>query len=262
MAQSKRRSGESDRSSGGTAVPAAARTLALFEIFAREQRPLSKSEVARLLDLPESSCSDLLNTVHRLGYVSRTASSRRYYPTSRLQMIADSIAENDTLGAVSLEATSLLRQLTGETSTFGIIDGDQAKMVSVSQGEHRLRYVVQPGDRVSLHGTAVGKALLSQLPDNEMARILRLKPLRQLTPSTITDAKVLTKHIDEQRDLGWFGAIDEGTEGVASFAIAGLIGPDVAGMSIIGPTSRMAENKDRYIEILKSVRDSVFSQNA
>ena len=50
----------------GAVVPAAARTMALFEIFAREKRELSKSEVARLLDLPESSTSDLLNTLFDL----------------------------------------------------------------------------------------------------------------------------------------------------------------------------------------------------
>lgn len=257
--QAKKKSAGTPAKPGGTtAVPAAARTLALFEIFAREKRPLSKSELARLLDLPESSCSDLLNTVHDLGYVSRTAGTRRYYPTSRLLAVSNAIAESDPLGAVAIEATSLLSQLTGETSTFGIINGDTVKILSVMQGAYRLRYVVQPGDNVTLHGTAVGKALLSQLPDEELARVLRLKPLRQMTPYTITDPKQLTQHIREHRELGWFGAINEGTEGVASFAISGMIGPDIAGMSIIGPTTRMAENKDRYIGILNTVKESVF----
>ena len=47
-----------------TLVPAAARTMTLLEVFAREKRELSNSDLARLMDLPESSCSDLLHTLH------------------------------------------------------------------------------------------------------------------------------------------------------------------------------------------------------
>ena len=66
-----------------TLVPAATRTMALFEVFAREKRELSNSELARLMDLPESSCSDLLHTMHEMGYLLRTARSRRS-PRDRL----------------------------------------------------------------------------------------------------------------------------------------------------------------------------------
>lgn len=250
-------SGPGDTSAAAS-VPAAARTLALFEIFAREKRPLSKSELARLLDLPESSCSDLLNTIHQLGYVSRAVSTRRYYPTSRLMTTAAAIAENDPLGSVAVEAASLLSQSTGETSTFGIMDGDAVKILAVMQGGHRLRYVVQPGDRVTLHATALGKALLGALPDEELSRVLRLKPLRRLTPFTLTDPKAITQEIVNQRPLGWYGAVDEGTEGVSSFAASGMIGSETVAMSIIGPTARISENKENYLRILREVGASVF----
>src|SRR6218665_813729 len=69
-------------------VPAAARTMSLLELFAREKRELSNADLARLLDLPESSCSDLLHTLHELGYLLRTPRSRRFYPTARLLSVA------------------------------------------------------------------------------------------------------------------------------------------------------------------------------
>src|SRR6218665_775807 len=57
-------------------------------VFARtirpEKRELSNADLARLLDLPESSCSDLLPTLHELGYLLRTGRSRSFYPTARL----------------------------------------------------------------------------------------------------------------------------------------------------------------------------------
>ncbi|MGN5477112.1 helix-turn-helix domain-containing protein [Cupriavidus basilensis] len=53
-------------------IPAASRAMAVFEVFAREKRELSNSDMARLLSLPESSTSDLLHTLHSLGYLMRT----------------------------------------------------------------------------------------------------------------------------------------------------------------------------------------------
>jgi DNA-binding Lrp family transcriptional regulator len=93
-----------------TLVPAAARTMALLELFAREKRELSNSDLARLMDLPESSCSDLLHTLHELGYLLRTARSRRFYPTARLLAVAREISASDPLYAVASEAAELLRK--------------------------------------------------------------------------------------------------------------------------------------------------------
>ena len=105
-----------------TLVPAAARTMSLLEVFARERRELSNSDLARLMDLPESSCSDLLHTLHGLGYVRRTARSRRFYPTARLLTIAKDISAGDPLYAVAAEACELLRDKTGETGMCGHLE--------------------------------------------------------------------------------------------------------------------------------------------
>lgn len=242
-----------------TTVPAAARTMALFEAFARERRELTKSELARLLDLPESSCSDLLNTLHALGYVSRTANSKRYYPTGKLLTAATAIAENDPLGAFGAEAVALLSQRAGETSTFGVLDGDAVKLVAVAEGTHRLRYVVNTGDRVSLHATAVGKALLGGTDDAEVSRLLRLRPLKSFNAATKTDPKAIEDEIGRHRQLGWYKASEEGGVGISSFAVVARIGSSTVALSMIGPTDRVNANETRYVEILKEVEQTVFN---
>jgi DNA-binding IclR family transcriptional regulator len=173
-------------------------------------------------------------------------------------MMSQAISESDPLGLLAAEATSKLSQLTGETCTFGVLDGDAVKILAVMQGSHRLRYVAHAGDRVSLHGTAVGKALLSELPAEEMGRLLRLKPLKQRTENTIIDPKEVTLRVEAERPQGWFSAIEEATVGISSFAIGGLFGTEAAAMSIVGPTSRLLENKDRYISILTDFKAELY----
>lgn len=241
-----------------TTVPAAARTLAVFEVFAREKRELLKSELARLLDLPESSCSDLLNTLHELGYVSRTVTTKRFYPTGRLIEIAKSIAEYDEVLTIGTEATALLSGQSSETCFFGEIDETEVRIVAVSEGSHRLRYVVLPGDRVSIHATAIGKALLGGLDEEERDRVLRLKPLRALTEATKTSPEQLEKEIKAHQKLGYYQAVGEGRQGVSSFAVHGFVGPRLVGLAMVGPSDRFASNKNTYLKQLKDAQQLVF----
>lgn len=245
---------------GGTTVPAAARTVAVFEIFARERRELTKSEVARLLDLPESSTSDLLNTLHKIGYLSRTASTRRFYPTGRLLAMASTIAENDPLAAFGAEATGLLAQRSSETACCAVLAAEKIKVVAVSQGTYRLRYVLNVGDTFTVHATAIGKALLGGLDDEEMQRVLRLRPLPRRTDHTKTDPRDVEAEIREHRKLGWYQAVDEGTVGVSSFAVPGYLGDQLVGLGVIGPTERMRSRPDEMRDIVVEVGKQVFAR--
>jgi len=245
----------------GAVVPAAARTLALFEIFAREKRELSKSEIARLLDLPESSSSDLLNTLHDLGYVSRTVTTKRFYPTGRLLSVAQEISENSALTGFGTEATSLLAEQSGETASAAVLSGERIKVIAVSQGRFRLRYVLEVGDTFTIHGTAVGKALLSGLSDIEMHRVLRLKALTQLTKNTKIDPRLVEADVRAGRERGWHSSVDEGTIGVSSLALVGKVGDDNVGLGIIGPTERVVPNSEVLTERLLEVGRTVFGHS-
>ena len=54
-----------------------------------------------------------------------------------------------------------------------------------------MRMFTEVGARVHLHSTAVGKALLAQLSDDEASKILELSGMPALTDHTITDPEVL-----------------------------------------------------------------------
>ena len=160
--------------------------MTLLELFAREKRELSNSDLARLLDLPESSCSDLLHTLLELGYLVRTARSRRFYPTARLLTVAREISASDPVYAVASEAAELIRDKTGETGLVGRVDAGVVKVLAFTEAAHPLRYVQTVGDRLSLHVSALGKAALTLGSAAEAARQLRLKPLKKLCEGILT----------------------------------------------------------------------------
>lgn len=234
--------------------------MSIFEVFAREQRELSNSEVARFIGVADSSCADLLHTLYQGGYVTRTARSKRFYPTSRLFATAQSIAENDPLLQVSREAIELLAEKTGETALCGRLEPGFVRVTGFQEGQYQLRYVMKVGEKMALHGSALGKALLAQIPREEAERHLRIKPLRQLTPRSVTDPVRVAALIDEVRGQGWSEARGEGVPGVGALAVGGLIAGEPIAFSLTGPQERMDENRERYMQALLDVRAAVFTE--
>ncbi|MDH5855920.1 IclR family transcriptional regulator [Lampropedia aestuarii] len=234
-------------------VPACARTLAVLEVFAREKRELSVSDVARFLDLADSSCSDLLHTMMKAGYVVRTAKTRRFYPTGKLYAIALDISRNDPLFMASLEMVELLSEKTSESAFCAVLDDGAVKVLATAEGKHPLRYVLRTGERIALHASALGKAVLGSLEDEEMRRQLRIKPLRKVTPNTIIDPKELEENVKQQRQRGWYSVEEEGNDGVQAFGIPLQIGDAKIALSIAGPVERMRKNQANYLSEMQLV---------
>ncbi len=239
-------------------VPAAARTMTIFETFAQHQRELSNAEVAKLLGVAESSSSDLLHTLHEGGWLMRTARSRRFYPTARLLALARGIAAHNPLVIAGREAIELLSERTGETALCGVLGSHHVEVVGIQHGRYELRYILEVGTRIGVHVSALGKALLAALPAAEATQRLRAKPLKAVTPHSVTDAAALDRQLRDVRRRGYARVEDEGTEGVSAVAVAGLMAGELMALSIAGPSDRLRRNKDAYRRTLLEVKAQVF----
>ncbi len=239
-------------------VPAAARTMTIFETFAQHRRELSNAEIAKLLGVAESSSSDLLHTLYEMGYLMRTARSRRFYPTARLQSLATGISTNNPMVVAGREALELLSERTGETAICGLLGDHHVEVAGICEGKYQLRYILEVGGRLALHVSALGKALLAVAdPAHAQAR-LDARPLGQVTPHSVTDRAVLDKQLRDIRKRGYALVVDEGVEGVSAMAVAGHIGGDLMALSIAGPSDRLKRNAKVYREALLEVKKIVF----
>jgi len=239
-------------------IPTANRVLQVFEVFAREGRPLGNSELARLLDLADSSCSDLLFTMREAGYLLRTPKGRQFYPTARLHDVATRIASLDPLHAFATEALDILTKESGETSLCGYLEGDHIKVFACQESPHALRYVVRPGAVFDLHATALGKAILAAMPKAERDAVMDRLSLQQVTTRTIQDVETLRAEIDKCAHDKWCLAKDEAGQGISAVGIAGTVGGSLVSLSLVGPTQRVEENLDRYVSILLDARKEFF----
>ena len=82
------------------------RTLDFLEVFADQKRPLSLSEIARLLEIPASSCHDVIQALQERGYIYELAPRGGYYPTLRIFEVAKIIAAYDPVVLRAEEAAA------------------------------------------------------------------------------------------------------------------------------------------------------------
>lgn len=180
------------------------RTLDFIELFADEKRPLSLSDIARLLDVPMSSCFDVIRSMQERGYIYELGQRAGYYPTQKLRQLANVISENDPIMERAGIKLRDLRDEFDESVSLAHSIGRQVTYLLVFEPTHALRFMVQVGDQArSLHATSVGKALLSALSADAFEEEIS-KGLKPMTEYTITDPEVLRQNIAKSIERGYF----------------------------------------------------------
>jgi DNA-binding IclR family transcriptional regulator len=216
------------------------RTLDFLELFADQKRPLSLSDISRLLKIPASSCHDVLQTLQDRGYVYELAPRAGYYPTRRLLDVARTISDHDP---VALRADLLLRSMRDtldESVLLARVSGRQATYLLTFEPSHPLRFLANVGDHVrSLHATSGGKALLSTLPSQEFDEFLKSTTFKAATKNTITSKTALRKDIEAGRSRGWFLNREESLDGVMTLSSLFAWNGSTYIVTIAGPTSRI-----------------------
>ncbi len=230
------------------------RTLDFLEIFADQKRPLSASEIARLLSIPASSCHDVLQALQERGYIYELTARGGYYPTLRIYNIAKTIAEHDPVALRTEVMLRALRDTLDESVLLSKVNGLQANYLLAFEPSHPLRFLATVGEHVrSLHATSAGKALLAGLSESALAAYLDRATLTPLTPRTITSKSALREELAAGNERGWFVNREESQESVTTISARFVWTSAVYIVTIAGPTSRVLPNLERAGELLINV---------
>jgi DNA-binding IclR family transcriptional regulator len=102
-----------------------------------------------------------------------------------------------------------------------------------------MRMFTEVGRRVQPHCTGVGKALLSQLPDQRVREILARTGMSAHTPNTFTDPDALLAELEQIRKQGYALDDEEQELGVRCVAVPLHGAPTLTAISVSGPSGRM-----------------------
>lgn len=213
-----RRSSSADPAANPT-VKSARRVLEILEYFAQSVREATVVEVANALAYPQSSTSVLLASLATLGYLRFDAGRRTYSPTLRVMLLGSRLQDELFGGGSLVSVMERLRQRTGQTVMIGLRQGIHVRFIFSLKGSdpNALRYpvgVLRPVCR-----SAVGKILLSALPDSQVLRIARHANAQEQAPENRVSTKELQNEIVSVRQNGWAMTVDYPLPNRATLAV-------------------------------------------
>lgn len=229
------------------------RALSILEVLADYNEGLGVTEISDKVGLHKSTVYRLLSTLSYKGYVSQDEENNRYTITMKLFELGNKKVENIDILTASKPYTKQLMKRVNETVHLVIMDGNEIVYIDKVEADNTIRMASTIGMRSPLYSTSVGKAILAQLPEDEVEKIWHSSKIQQLTQNTITELDDLKKELSKIRVQGYAVDNEENEIGIrcVGASIFNRHGEVEGAISVSGPTIRVT--KDKVEEIAREV---------
>jgi len=218
-----------------------AKGIKLLEVLADTGRAMGVSELSRALGLDKSTVYRLLATLKSRGYVEQDPETRKYTIGPRMIAVSSRILGNNDVYLQARPVMKKLLQETRETVHLAMLMENQVVYIAQEISPEVVSVNTEIGQREPVYCTAVGKALVAFLPEEELEAVICRLDFQPYTPRTITDPDRFRAHCQQIRAQGYAVDDEELYPGVRCIAapIRGHDGSVLASLGISGPTTRL-----------------------
>lgn len=211
-----------DDEAGGNArsrdfVQSLERGLAIIRVFSAERPSMTVSEIAQELDLTRAAVRRFLLTLGELGYVY--GKNNRFELTPRVLELGYAYLSALSFPDIALPRLEQLVAETGEASEGSILDGGDVVYVVRVPGPALMTISVNIGARRPAYATAMGRALLANLPLADLDAYISMYKLAPVLPRTITDVDAFRAELNRVREDGYALVDQELEEGLVAIAV-------------------------------------------
>jgi DNA-binding IclR family transcriptional regulator len=136
------------------------------------RRPITLSDISRMLDMAPSKAYRYLVSLVRTGMVAKSESTGRYDLGPLAGRIGgEAIRRTNDLAVVTEHSTSL-RDRTGHSVNIAAWGEDAPIIVRWDYGSRALPIIARTGARVPLFASSAGRVFLAMLPDAMVGRLI------------------------------------------------------------------------------------------
>ena len=189
-------------------IQSVGRALDILEALSNAQDEMALNEIAVMTGLNVSTCHHIVQTLTTRGYVSQVQRGRGYTLGSRVLELSSNGARQFSLVGIAMPELKRLNQIAGENVHLAILKGNDLVVLAELDSPRVVRVVTGGISYASAaHATALGKAILAWLPEQEVIRLLEQKGQTKFTENTITERHDLMESLRHVRRFGY--ALDE-----------------------------------------------------
>jgi IclR family pca regulon transcriptional regulator len=187
------------------------RGLAILGCFTPQHPVLGIADIATELGMSRSTTHRYVSTLVVLGYLEQGA-GRKYRLGLRVTDLGMSAMNSTGLREHSHVYLEELRQRTSYAVSLSVLDGVDIVYVdrapSFKRAMNKIDMGLQSGSRLPAYCTAMGKALLAYLPEDERRKRIAELDLTKRGPNTIMSKTALREELEEVAEAG-FAVNDE-----------------------------------------------------
>lgn len=180
-------------------------------------RRLTLSELSSRLELAPSTTHGIVRTLVGHGMVVQDRGSSRYQLGPAVLRLGNVYLDSLELRSKTIPWAEDLARRTGLAVRTGVLLIDDVVIIHHQARPDGSRQMPEVGIVIPAHASALGKAMLAFLPDDER-RVLTSGPLRSMTGETLTAPADLAAQLDDVRATGIAGEEDEAVIGESALA--------------------------------------------
>ncbi|WP_460580339.1 IclR family transcriptional regulator [Humibacter ginsengisoli] len=203
------------------------RAVRILDILGEAAGAVTLSELARALGAAKSSTLNVCGALEEGGLIRRTEAG---YQLGRriVELGGDYLRSFDPV-LEFYRACAESEVLSNERCQLAVLDGTNVLYLATHVGRAPFRFSAGIGSKYPASITAVGVALLSHLPDSEIATRFADEATRpSFTDRSVTDLDALRRKLAETRERGY--SIDHGE-----------VYPGLAGVAVVVPPQSSGE---------------------
>src|SRR5581483_1227400 len=226
-------------------IEALARGLAALALFTAERPSLPFNEIVEALGLPKSSAFRVIATLEQLGYLEQNPTTRHYRPGLKVFQLGFAALAGLELQQVARPQLERLAAELDETASLAVLEGADIVYIDRIRNRAIVGVMLGIGSHLPAHCASLGKVLLADLPEPELAQRLSHANLARMTDNTIVDRAALLAELAEIREHGYAISDQELAAGLRAVAapIRDRSRRAVAAINISGPTTTL--NRER-----------------
>jgi DNA-binding IclR family transcriptional regulator len=180
-------------------------------------RRMSLSELADRLDLAPSTTHGIVRSLVERGMVVQERGSSRYQLGPAVLRLGNVYLDTLELRSKAIPWAEDLARRTGFAVRTGVLLIDDVVIIHHEPRPDGSRQMPEVGIVIPVHASALGKAILAFLAEDEMQDLLP-QELRSMTGETVTSAADLREQLDVVRSGGIAVERDEAVLGESSLA--------------------------------------------
>lgn len=233
------------------------RAFSILEVLARTRRALTLAELAEEGRLPKPTVHRILKSLRDLGYVEQSDRGGAYVLSARLASLHQ-YGRDEAVRAKALPLMERLHAAFDETVNLGLLEGITIRYAHLIETTQPLRWIVKPGARDPFQTTALGRAIVANLPAEQQARLVAKAGAALPARGRKAALAALSEELAATRARGYAFEEEETVAGVACLAVSlASLGEPLAAVSVSVPVHRFpARQRAAIIAALLQTREA------